>query len=218
MRGVKTIQLTCLLGTLLFGACSSIERGVVVRKGQGISTTPTTRTQDYWVDVRGKNKDGEAVAERLHLFKQDWNRFSEGDSISPHDFDLIGAGKAFRASVKRLTQTGNEPARKRTRPKLARTRPAAPQMPPSARVGGASPRAVPSTEAEKEERFRSVEARAHADPAVRELKLQIHGAKTNDEQTAAWQAHRRALFQKMRDLDPSLKDRIDRADSAGGAR
>ena len=218
MRSVKTIQFICLLGTLLVGACSSIERGVVVGKGQGISTTPTTRTQDYWVDVRGKNRDGEGVTERLHLFKQDWNRFNEGDSISPHDFDLIGAGKAFRASVKKIAQTGGEPPGRTATPQVTQVRVEAPQISPSAKVGGVGSRAVPQTEADWEARFRSVEARAQADAAVRELKLKIHNAKTNEEQAAAWQAHRRALFQKMRELDPSLKDRIDRAESAGDAK
>ena len=36
---------------------------------------------------------------------------------------------------------------------------------------------------------------------------------TDDEQAAAFQAYRRALFQKMRELEPSLKDRIDAAET-----
>ena len=210
---VKTTPFIYLPALLLLGACSSIERGVVVSKGHRFRPGATPPTDYYWVDVRGRNRDGKRITERIELFRRDWNRFDNGDRISPHDYDVVGAAKKIRASMEKLARGGSAP-----KPKPAKAdRPAARRKsPPPANVPRAQP--VPETEADRAARFRSVEARARDDAAVRTLKLKIHDAKTDDEQSAAWQEYRRALFQKMRDLEPSLKDRIDAAESAPGSR
>ena len=200
MLRVKTTPFLSLLGLLLLGACSSIDRGVVVGKGHRFRPGAVPPIECYWVDVRGPNAAGERVTERLQLFQRDWERFDEGDRIAPHDYDVVGAAKKISASVKKLTQAGHKPkhkpagsgARKKSAPKTA-----APRVRSAADV---------------EAQYRSVEARAHGDATVRELKLKIHNAKTDEEQTAAFQEHRRALFQKMRELEPSLKERIDAAE------
>ena len=223
MEHVKTIQLLSLSGLLLLGACSSIERGVVVRKGHSVKSATTTPTDSYWVDVRGKNRDGKKITERVQLFKRDWELFDKGDGISPHNYDMIGAAKALRASLKKLAQgkvtPTPKPARPFVKPATKPVHPVArrksPPPTPAPKAASPRPRPAPETEALREARFRNVEARAHGDAEVRELKLKIQNAKTNEEQAAAWQEHRRALFQKMRELEPSLKDRIDQAENAG---
>lgn len=215
MRRVKTKLPTCLLSLLLLGACSTIERGVVVRKGHTIKSSGTEPSAYYWVDVRGKQRDGDLKTERVPLFKRDWERFRKGDVITPHDFDMLGATAGLRASVKKIAKLGSTPPpatpKARTRPTPVRSK--APPPAPTPKAGAPKPSA--ETEAAREARFRNVEARAHADAGIRELKLKIHDAKTNEEQAAAWQEHRRALYQKMRELEPSLKDRIDQAENSG---
>ena len=215
MRRVKTKLPTCLLSLLLLGACSTIERGVVVRKGHTIKSSGTETSAFYWVDVRGKQRDGDLKTERVPLFKRDWERFRKGDVITPHDFDMLGATAGLRASVKKIAKLGSTPPpatpKARTRPTPVRSK--APPPAPTPKAGAPKPSA--ETEAAREARFRNVEARAHADAGIRELKLKIHDAKTNEEQAAAWQEHRRALYQKMRELEPSLKDRIDQAETSG---
>ena len=145
------------------------------------------------------------MTERLHLFKRDWAQLRTGDAISPQEFDMLGFGKTLRASSRRIAEIVGEPTAEPAAPVVAERRVAARRKPPARPV-----------KTDREEIFRNVEARAHSDPAVRELKLKIHNAKTDEEQAAAWQEHRRALFQKMRDLEPSLKDRIDQAENAPG--
>ena len=115
--------------------------------------------------------------------------------------------------MKKIAQTDRTPKQK---PASSTASAAQKKSPPKTNAPGTQPpvKAEPDSAA----RFRSVEARAREDAAVRELKLKIHDAKTDDEQTAAFQEYRRALYQKMRDLEPSLKDRIDEAESAPGQR
>ena len=199
MPRVKTTPLLPLLGLLLLGACSSIDRGVVVSKGNRFRPGATPPIDSYWVDVRGRNRDGARVTERLLLFERDWNRFDIGDRISPHDFDAVGAAQKLKASVQKLTRADGKPGRKRSGSDRGARRKSA-QRP-----------STPETEAA---RFRNVEARAHDDAGMRELKRKVHAAKTDDEQVAAFQEYRRALFQRMRDLDPTLKEHIDAAESA----
>ena len=203
MPRVKTTPFLSLLGLLLLGACSSIDRGVVVSKGHRFRPGASPPIDFYWVDVRGRNQSGERVTERLLLFQRDWNRFDNGDRISPHDFDVVGAAKKLKASVQKLAHVGGGRARKQT----GSDHGARQKSPQNANV----PRgpSAPETEAA---RFRSVEARAHDDAGVRDLKRKIHDAKTDDEQAAAFQEYRRALFQKMREMEPSLKERIDAAE------
>ena len=80
MERVKTIHLICLLVLLLLGACSSIDRGVVVGKGRRFRPGATPPIDYYWVDVRGKNSSGERVTKRIELFQRDWNRFDRSEA------------------------------------------------------------------------------------------------------------------------------------------
>ena len=207
MKRVKTIHFNCLLGLLLLAGCSSIDRGVVVGKGRRFRPGASPPIDYYWVDVRGKNSGGEKVTERIELFQRDWNRFNEGDHISPHDYDLVGA-------VKKITRGKGTPTPKPAASKNRKDRPAARKKSPT--PSPATENDKPQTEAGEEARFRSVESRAHGDATVRGLKLKIHDAKTDEEQAAAFQEYRRALFQRMREMEPSLKERIDQAEGAGG--
>ena len=63
-------------------------------------------------------------------------------------------------------------------------------------------------------RFRDVKAKALADPHVKELQEKSDNAAEGDEQQKASREYYRALFNKMRRLDPSLKERIDRTEAA----
>ncbi len=216
---VKTIQFLLLSSLLLLGACSSIEHGTVVGKGHHENSAVNPPIDFYWVEVSGKDRDGQPATERVQLFQRDWDRYKKGDRISPHEYDMIGATKALKASVKKLAKIGRAPTPETATPKPAQAdRKATPKKvsPPPA-IATPRPRVAAESAASREAKFRNVETRANEDPTVRDLKLRIHGARTDEEQTAAFQEFRRALFQKMRDLDPSLKDRIDRAENAAPA-
>ncbi len=56
--------------------------------------------------------------------------------------------------------------------------------------------------------------KAQADPEVQELKRKSEDAATEDEARKAQRAYNRALFSRMRKIEPGLKDRIDRVEGA----
>ena len=219
MAGVKTTPFLCLSMLLFLGACSSIERGVVLEKGHRVNAAVSPPIDYYWVDVRGKNRGGEEATERVQLFKPDWDRYQKGDRISPHDYDMIGAAKALTVSVKKIAKIGAKPTPAPPTPKAAkRDRPAKRKKSPPPPIPAAKPVAThvqpkPESEAARAAKSRSVEGRAVEDPAVRDLKKKIYSAKTDEEQAAAYREYRRGLYQKMRELEPSLKERIDAAEA-----
>ena len=225
MALMKTSSFIGLLGMLLSGACSSIERGVVVGKGHRVKPAATPPIDYYWVDVRGRNHDGERVTERLQLFKWDWDRFDEGDLISPQEFGPIEAAKRLGNSLETYTRAAGDSVREtilRPEPRpakreIVKPRRKAPPVSPRKPGGKSSGPAAPHS-ASVETRYRDAEARVIEDPDVRDLKLKIHDAKSEAEQGAAFQEYRRTLYRKMRELDPSLKTRIDAAESAPGSR
>jgi hypothetical protein len=63
-------------------------------------------------------------------------------------------------------------------------------------------------------KYDEVKARASADPRVKELKEKADAALTDEEGRKALRAYNKALFQKMRSLDGSIKTRIDEMEAA----
>lgn len=68
-------------------------------------------------------------------------------------------------------------------------------------------------EAEESSRFQAAKAKALQDTRVRELQAKADGA-TGDDAKAASRRYYRALYEKMREIDPTVKDRIDRTEAA----
>jgi hypothetical protein len=64
-------------------------------------------------------------------------------------------------------------------------------------------------ETAEKNRFESVKARALEDPQIQEIKAKADSAATEEEGKKALRAYWKALFNKMRRLDPSLKEHID---------
>lgn len=78
------------------------------------------------------------------------------------------------------------------------------------------PTATPSNADRKkrEAAFSAAEARAVDDPSVRASKAKIHAAASEAEQTKAWWDYQHAMYGKMREIAPALKDMIDQAEAA----
>jgi hypothetical protein len=68
-------------------------------------------------------------------------------------------------------------------------------------------------EAEESARFQAAKAKALQDQHVQDLQTKADSA-TGDDQQLATRRYYRALYDKMRDIDPTLKDRIDRTEAA----
>jgi hypothetical protein len=68
-------------------------------------------------------------------------------------------------------------------------------------------------EAEETSRFQAAKIKALADPALEDLQSKADSA-TGDEGKAATRKYYKALYGKMRDIDPGIKERIDRTEAA----
>jgi len=63
-------------------------------------------------------------------------------------------------------------------------------------------------------RYRAVKNQALEDKSIVALQDKADSARDEDSQRSLTKAYYRALFDKMRDLDPTLKARIDRIEAA----
>ena len=68
-------------------------------------------------------------------------------------------------------------------------------------------------EAEETSHFQAAKTKALEDKRIQELQAKADAA-TGDEAKTAMKRYYRALYDKMRDIDPTLKDRIDRTEDA----
>jgi len=68
-------------------------------------------------------------------------------------------------------------------------------------------------EAEESSRFQAAKTKALQDQHLQDLQSKADSA-TGDDAKAATRRYYRALYDKMRDIDPGLKDRIDRTEAA----
>jgi hypothetical protein len=68
-------------------------------------------------------------------------------------------------------------------------------------------------EAEESAHFHEAKDKALQDPHLQELQNAADSA-TGDDAKAAMRRYYKALYEKMRDIDPSIKDRIDRTEAA----
>lgn len=201
---------SCIVGLgLLLGGCTTVRRGVVVKKSSRVDLTKFPRIANYWVDVRGRNGQGVKVTDRVLLFKNDWRRISVGDVISPEDYGVIVLPIALNKLALKL---GPNRAR-RAGVSSARTAPAE-KSPPQVAERSAKMKAAPKSAKVTEAEFEAVEARAHEDGHVREAKRKVHSATTPEEQSRAWEEYRRTYYEKMRELAPALRERIDEAEGS----
>ncbi len=68
-------------------------------------------------------------------------------------------------------------------------------------------------EAEETSRFQAAKVKALEDQRIEDLQSKADAA-TGDEAKAAMRRYYRALYEKMREIDPTVKDRIDRTEEA----
>jgi len=89
-----------------------------------------------------------------------------------------------------------------------------PETPPSQAKQLQSSNAIVAQDAQEKLRYRQVRSKALEDPNVLKLQDKADTAVNEDEQKAASKQYYKALFGKMRELEPALKDRIDRTEAA----
>jgi hypothetical protein len=70
------------------------------------------------------------------------------------------------------------------------------------------------TETVERAKFTEAKTKAMEDAEIQELKLKADTAPTEEEARKAMRSYNKALFRKMRSLDPSIKERIDATEAA----
>jgi len=68
--------------------------------------------------------------------------------------------------------------------------------------------------AQETARFQQAKAKALADKRIKDLQEKADSAPNEDAQQKASKAYYKALYDRMRKIDPGLKDRIDRTENA----
>ena len=76
------------------------------------------------------------------------------------------------------------------------------------------PLSIEEQEAKDRARYHEIKAQVLQDPEVKALKEKADNAGTDAEQRAAEKTFDKALFKKMRTLDPSISEYIDRVEKA----
>jgi hypothetical protein len=71
-----------------------------------------------------------------------------------------------------------------------------------------------NSEAAERTKFSDAKTKALEDGEVQELKLKADTAPSEEEARKAMRTYNKALFRKMRSIDPSIKDRIDATEAA----
>lgn len=108
--------------------------------------------------------------------------------------------------------------RPRTTPAPKPATAATPKPKPAATTPKATPAPAPAADADVEtvERYKFTEAKRKAleDPAIQDLKLKADTAPSETEARKALRSYNKALFQKMKKIDPSIGDRIDATEAA----
>lgn len=92
-----------------------------------------------------------------------------------------------------------------------------PFVPPPAPKAPEEPTVETKTPAEEEAEisahFQAAKTKAMEDQHIQDLQSKADAA-TGDDAKVAMRRYYRALYDKMRDIDPSIKDRIDRTEAA----
>jgi hypothetical protein len=83
---------------------------------------------------------------------------------------------------------------------------------------GSVPAANTAQEARERAQYRSVRAKALENKQIQQLRDQMDAAGTDQQRKAAAKKYYNTLFEKMREIDPSLKDRINRMEAAAQRR
>jgi hypothetical protein len=69
-------------------------------------------------------------------------------------------------------------------------------------------------EAAEKQKYDQAKAKAVADPKVQELRGKADLAASEEESRKALRAYNKAMFKRMKEIDPSIKDHIDRMEAA----
>ena len=66
----------------------------------------------------------------------------------------------------------------------------------------------------EKQKYDQAKAKAASDPKIQELRSKADLAPTEDESRKALRAYNKAMFKRMKEIDPSIKDHVDRMEAA----
>jgi len=96
--------------------------------------------------------------------------------------------------------------------KTPKTKPSTPHA--TATGAPAEPTADADEEAKEKQRFEMAKSKANEDPQIKSLKAKADEATTEEESKAALRTYNKALFEKVKKIDPSVSEWADRLEAA----
>ena len=129
------------------------------------------------------------------------------------------SGGAAR-SKKQVAATGVAEKTTETTGESEKPKPPVSKSTAKSKSAGENPQPTPSPvegkdpETELREKYDAAKIKAAEDPEVKKLKEKADGAPTEEDARKALRDYNKALFKRMREIDPSIRERVDRMETA----
>ena len=185
------------------------------------AATPAQKKQGFWDSVFGKKQATPAPAT---------------PTPAPVKKRTVAKVRTPKPPVTDTESTGTSPeANKVEPPKVVQTKPIEEVTPPTKADpivkpptikntrtktdGGKVQNFPPSTdnadaEAAEKQKYEQAKAKATADPKVQELRSKADLSPSEEESRKALRVYNKAVFKRMKEIDPSIKDHVDRMEAA----
>lgn len=216
------LRLLALFAFLPLASCSTFNEGTIVgKRSRPVEPGFSRLGPTFTLEIEGKGADGKAVRKTVLVSEAEWSRVRVGERYSlsaphtpretseraekkPAEPRKIAVAKPSPAKPKKQTADQAKPDKHQ---KIGSMGVPASTPSPAPTLAKPSPRPAPLS-------YEEAEAHAAEDSRVRELKQKIHAATTEEEQKKAADDYYKRLFEKMRELAPEAKARIDKEEAA----
>ena len=197
---------------------ASIAKTATVGKATPVPVaTPVPKKQGFWARVFGKKPAPTPVPatptpkpiKKKVVKKIRPQKPKIADATSTDTTPGSDKMEPGKSSEEATSPTKSEPVVKPPTPKSGRTKPVGEKVqnfPPS--IDNAE------TEAAEKQKYDQAKAKAAADPKVKELRGKADTAPSEEESRKALRAYNKEMFKRMKEIDPSIKEHVDRMEDA----
>ena len=139
---------------------------------------------------------------------------------SPTPVAKTKSGGAPRSTKKQVAGTGVVEKSTESSDVSEKPNPAVSKRTARSKPAGENPQATPSpvegqdAETQLREKYDAAKTKAAEDPEVKKMKEKADVAPTEEDARKALRDYNKALFKRMREIDPSIKERVDRMEAA----
>jgi len=139
---------------------------------------------------------------------------------SPTPVAKTKSGGAPRSTKKQAAATGAAEKNTESSDVSEKPKPVVSKSTARSKSAGENPQATPppvegqDPETQLREKYEAAKVKAAEDPEVKKMKEKADAAPTEEDARKALRDYNKALFKRMREIDPSIKERVDRMETA----